>query len=115
MTHVITGKNIDLGSAFISHVEDSLAKLEGKYRLPPLSAHVVFEKSPHHKFHGHITLPFDKTHVLKADSEDTDIHHAAHLLFERLETLIRKRKERVDDHHKHHDNHKFITKDRISA
>lgn len=115
MTHIITGKNLDLGSALITHIEDALSKLEKKYQLSSLSAHVVFEKSPHHKFHAHMTLPLDKTHVFKADGDDVDIYQATRLLLERLESAIRKHKERLDDHHKHHDNHKFITKDLISA
>ena len=110
MAHVITGKNLDLGKALHEYVEDALSKLRVKYRLTAFDAHVVFQKTTHHKFLVHLTLPLDKAHALRLDNEDSDIYRAVRGVFMHAEKGIRRYKERLDDHHKHHDNHKFITK-----
>lgn len=111
MSHILTGKNMSLGETLQAEVRTALKKLADKYRMDPVNAHITFEKTAHHAFRAHGSFMLDKTHTVKGDVEDADVHHAARSLVEQFDKQVRRYRKRVHDHHRHHDNHKFIKKD----
>lgn len=110
MTHTISGKNIDLGVSLREHTEQALKQLEEKFHLSSLGAHVVFERTAHKTFIAHATITLDKKHTIVVEDDNPDSYSAVDHVMVKVDAQIKRLLERLDDHHKHHDNHKFIRK-----
>lgn len=99
MRYQITGKQIDIGSALQTHVQDSLGAVVGKYAGRPTDATVVFSKSAHeHVCEAVVHLSTGLTAQAKGTA--VDIYAAFETASEKLDKQLRRYKRRLKDHHK---------------
>ncbi len=95
----ITGKQIDVGGALRSHVEDRLAAGIAKYFGRAIDAHVVFSRQ------GSMYRVDCSTHVgsgitVQSHGEADEIYASFDIAAERIEKRLRRHKRRIRDHHK---------------
>ena len=97
MTIQITGKNLDVGDALRSYVQDRIAQTAEKYvgRLP--TGHVRIEKQ-HGEFRTDCTLHLWQGMSLEAHGSASDAYQSADLACERLEKRVRRYTRKVKHH-----------------
>lgn len=94
----VSGKQIDVGDALRTHVDDSLVSAVGKYFDRPVDAHVVFSRNGHAiKCDASVHLPTGLT--AQAHAESADIYAAFEQATDRIEKQLRRYKRRLRDHH----------------
>ena len=99
MRYQITGKQIDIGTALQTHVEDSLGEIVGKYAGRPTDATVIFSKSAHeHVCEAIVHLSTGLT--AQAKGQAVEIYAAFESAAEKLDKQLRRYKRRLKDHHK---------------
>lgn len=98
---------MDLGDALKGRVNDAFEKLFQKYRVSPVDLHVWFQKTEHKKFLCEILCHLGKKNYIKTDAQSDDVVQALHDAVAHVDDVMRRHKKRLDDHHKHHDNHKY--------
>lgn len=99
MRYQITGKQIDIGTALQTHVEDSLSEIVGKYAGRPTDAAVVFSKSAHeHVCEATVHLSTGLT--AQAKGQAVEIYAAFESAAEKMDKQLRRYKRRLKDHHK---------------
>lgn len=98
----ISGRHVDLGESFQSHVEKRLTDGLSKYLDRVSNVHVVVAKEAHHQFrvdiHGNVG-----THagvVVKSQGQANEIYAAFDDAAEKAEKQLRRYKRRLKDHHK---------------
>ncbi|MEM8576550.1 MAG: ribosome-associated translation inhibitor RaiA [Pseudomonadota bacterium] len=100
MRYQITGKQIDIGAALQTHVQDELGTVVGKYAERPTDASIVFSKSGHeHVCEATVHLSTGLTAQAKASAPD--IYAAFDGCAEKMEKQLRRYKRRLKDHHNH--------------
>lgn len=94
----VTGKQIDVGSALASHVEEKLVAAIGKYFDRPAEGNVVFSRDAHNfKCDSSVHLATGLT--AKAQAVSTDIYAAFDQAADRIEKQVRRYKRRLKNHH----------------
>lgn len=96
---LITGKQIDVGEALRSHVEDRLSSGVAKYFDRAIEAHVVFSRQ------GPMFRADCSTHVgsgitVQSHGEADEIYASFDIAVDRIEKRLRRQKRRLRDHHK---------------
>jgi ribosomal subunit interface protein len=94
----VTGKQIDTGDAFRSHVEASLASILGKYFKTAIEAHVVLSKEAHLS-RAEISLHVGRGIVVNAGAAASEAYAAFDGAAERIAKQMRRYKRRLRDHH----------------
>jgi ribosomal subunit interface protein len=94
----VTGKQIDTGDAFRSHVEASLASILGKYFKTAIEAHVVLSKEAHLS-RAEISLHIGRGIVVNAGAAGSEAYAAFDGAAERIAKQMRRYKRRLRDHH----------------
>ena len=94
----VTGKQIDTGDAFRSHVEVSLASILGKYFKTAIEAHVVLSKEAHLS-RAEISLHIGRGIVVNAGAVASEAYAAFDGAAERIAKQMRRYKRRLRDHH----------------
>ncbi|MEO0391482.1 MAG: ribosome-associated translation inhibitor RaiA [Pseudomonadota bacterium] len=98
MRYQISGKQIDIGAALQTHVQDELGAAVSKYAERPTDATVVFSKSGHeHVCEATVHLSTGLTAQAKASAPD--IYAAFDACCEKMEKQLRRYKRRLKDHH----------------
>lgn len=98
MRYQISGKQIDIGAALQTHVQDELGSAVSKYAERPTDATVVFSKSGHeHVCEATVHLSTGLTAQAKASAPD--IYAAFDACCEKMEKQLRRYKRRLKDHH----------------
>jgi ribosomal subunit interface protein len=103
----ITGKHIDLGEPLQVHCQEAIKKIRDKYQIDPTSATVLFLKKEHHQFEVDISLHLERGVYIRVCFQDHDIYQCFNEALSKIQEKIVKHKKRIDDHHKHHDNHTY--------
>lgn len=99
MRYQISGKQIDIGTALQTHVEEELGSVVQKYAERPTDAQVVFSKSGHeHVCEATVHLSTGLTAQAKAHA--TEIYAAFDGCCEKMEKQLRRYKRRLKDHHR---------------
>ncbi|MEM1233513.1 MAG: ribosome-associated translation inhibitor RaiA [Pseudomonadota bacterium] len=99
MRYQITGKQIDIGTALQTHVEESLSETLGKYSGRPTDATVIFSKSAHeHVCEAIVHLSTGLT--VQARGQAVEIYSAFDAAQEKMDKQLRRYKRRLKDHHK---------------
>jgi ribosomal subunit interface protein len=99
----ISGKQIDVGKALRTHVEDNLVAAVGKYFDRPVDAHVVFSRNGHgFKCDSSVHLPTGLT--AQAHAVNGEIYAAFDQAAARIEKQLRRYKRRLKDHHQSRQN-----------
>ena len=99
MNFRITGKQIDIGQALQSHVQDHIAAIAEKYARRPTDAQVIFSRSGH-QFSCEAAIHLSTGLKAQAQGQDHEIYAAFDQCSERLEKQLRRYKRRLKDHHR---------------
>ena len=98
MQITVSGKQIDVGAALRTHVEDHLVAAVSKYFDRPVDAHVVFSREGHEfTCDSSVHLPTGLTAQAHASSDD--VYVAFEQATDRIEKQLRRHKRRLKDHH----------------
>ena len=99
MRFQISGKQIDIGAALQSHVEQGLGNVAEKYAGRPTDAHVVFSKDGH-QFVCEATVHLSTGLTAQARAQENEIYSAFDKCCEKMEKQLRRYKRRLKDHHR---------------
>ena len=99
MQVLITGKNIDIGSAIREHIEEKLSSHVEKYYDRAISAHVTIEKQ-NSSFRSECMLHLATGLTLHSKGDAGDAYSSFDLSLEHLEKRLRRYKRRLKDHHR---------------
>jgi len=99
MRYQISGKQIDIGEALQTHVQDELNETVQKYAERPTEAVVVFSKSGH-EFVCEATVHLSTGLTAQAKAHQNEIYAAFEFCREKMEKQLRRYKRRLKDHHK---------------
>jgi ribosomal subunit interface protein len=95
----VSGKQMDIGEALRSHVEDRLSEAVGKYFDRPVEAVVTFWRDRHeYVADSSVHLPTGLTVQAKAKADE--VYASFEGSVERMEKQLRRYKRRLRDHHR---------------
>ena len=94
----ISGKQIDVGEALRTHVEDNMVAAVGKYFDRPVDAHVVFSRNGH-GFKCDSSVHLSTGLTAQAHAVNGEIYAAFDQATDRIEKQLRRYKRRLKDHH----------------
>jgi ribosomal subunit interface protein len=95
----ISGKQIDIGDALRTHVEDNLAAAVGKYAERPTDAQVVFSRDGH-EFVCEAVVHLSTGLTAQARARANEIYAAFDQSCDKMETQLRRYKRRLKNHHR---------------
>ena len=98
MQLTVTGKQVDVGDALRSHVEEALEALLGKYFRTAIEAHAVFSREAH-LIAVELSLHVGRGMVVNSRGTATDYYVAFDAAAERLAKQLRRYKRRLRDYH----------------
>jgi len=93
----ISGKNLDIGDAYRSHVEERLGDALRKYFDGGFTGHVVLEREASW-FRTDCTLHLDTGIVLQATGRAQEAHQSLDIAADRIEKRLRRYHRRLKDH-----------------
>jgi len=99
MRYQITGKQIDIGEALQTHVQNEMGEVFSKYAGRPTDANIVFSKVAH-EFICEAVVHLSTGLTAQATGKDTEIYAAFDSASEKMEKQLRRYKRRLKDHHK---------------
>jgi ribosomal subunit interface protein len=94
----ISGKNVDIGDAFRSHVEGRLGEAVDKYFDGGFTGHVILEREGS-GFKTDCAIHLDTGVVLQAEGRAQDPHASFDRAAEHFEKRLRRYKRRLKEHH----------------
>ncbi len=98
MRYQVSGKQIDIGSALQTHVENELSAVLEKYSGRPTDAHVIFSRDAHE--HVCETIVHLSTGLnVQARAHAVEIYSAFDGCAEKIDKQLRRYKRRLKDHH----------------
>jgi len=99
MRYQISGKQIDIGEALQTHVQQELGAAVEKYAERPTDANVIFSKHAH-QFVCESTVHLSTGLTASAKGQAPEIYAAFDSACEKMEKQLRRYKRRLKDHHK---------------
>ncbi|GAA3858045.1 ribosome hibernation-promoting factor, HPF/YfiA family [Celeribacter arenosi] len=99
MRYQISGKQIDIGEALQTHVQNELSEVIKKYAERPTDAHVVFSKNGA-EFNCEAVVHLSTGLTAQASAHAHEIYAAFEACAEKMEKQLRRYKRRLKDHHK---------------
>ena len=99
MRYQISGKQIDIGTALQTHVEQELGGIVQKYAERPTDALVVFSRNAH-EYVCESTVHLSTGLTAQAKAHATEIYAAFDSCGEKIEKQLRRYKRRLKDHHR---------------
>jgi len=95
----VSGKQMDIGEALRSHVEDRLNEAVGKYFDRPVDAVVTFWRD-RHEFVADASVHLSTGMTVQAKAKADEIYASFEGSVERMEKQLRRYKRRLKDHHR---------------
>ncbi len=95
----VTGKQLDVGDALRTHVEDSLQASVGKYFDNAIEANVVFSRVAR-RYRADISVHVGRGILVQSHAEVRAPYPAFDTALERLGKRLRRHKRRLRNHHK---------------
>ena len=95
----VSGKQMDIGDALRSHVEDRLGEAVGKYFDRPVDAVVTFCKD-RHQFVADSSVHLATGMTVQATGKADEVYACFEGAVERMEKQLRRYKRRLKDHHR---------------
>ncbi|MSU91552.1 ribosome-associated translation inhibitor RaiA [Rhodobacteraceae bacterium 2CG4] len=99
----VNGKQLDVGDALTTHVNDRLSEVVGKYAGRPVEAAVTFSKIAH-EFCCDASVHLSTGMTAQARSRANDIYDCFDGALERMDKQLRRYKRRLKDHHQKRQN-----------
>jgi len=94
----VKGKQIDVGDALRSHVENQLTEITGKYFSDPLDAQVTFSREAH-MFRADIAVHAGRGILLQANASAGEPYPAFDAAAARIAGRLRRYKNKIKHHH----------------
>ena len=98
MTLRVSGKNLDIGLAFRTHIETRIDTALAKYRAGLVAGHVTVEPEGS-GFRADCTLHLSSGATLQADAKAQEPYASFNRAADLIENQIRRHRERLLDHH----------------
>ncbi|MCG8361582.1 MAG: ribosome-associated translation inhibitor RaiA [Kiloniellales bacterium] len=95
----VKGKQLDVGDALRSHIEDSLERTLSKYFGNVIEAHVTVSREAH-LYRATVSAHVGRHIQLAAQGDADDPYRACDSALDRLSKRLRRHKRRLRDHHK---------------
>lgn len=95
----VHGKQMELGDALHTHVEEKLEDLNTKYFNRAIDANVTFAPEGHSFVRTHISIRVGKDIMVMSDSQGGDAYSAFDTAAEKVAKQLRRYKRRLRDHH----------------
>jgi ribosomal subunit interface protein len=95
----VSGKQMDIGDALRTHVEDRLGEAVGKYFDKPVDAVVTFCKDGH-QFVADSSVHLSTGMTVQASGKADEVYACFDGAVERMEKQLRRYKRRLKDHHR---------------
>jgi ribosomal subunit interface protein len=95
----VHGKQMDLGDALHTHVEEKLEDINSKYFNRAIDATVTFAPEGHSFVKTHISIRIGKDIMVMSDSQGTDAYVAFDTAADKVAKQLRRYKRRLRDHH----------------
>ena len=95
----VSGKQIDIGDALRTHVEDRLTEAVGKYFDRPVDAVVTFSKD-RHEYVSDSSVHLPTGMIVQAKARAGEVYACFEGGLERMEKQLRRYKRRLRDHHR---------------
>jgi ribosomal subunit interface protein len=95
----VTGKQLDVGDALRTHVEERLDGIVDKFAERPVEAVTVFSRD-RHEFCADASVHLSTGLTVQAKARADEIYAAFEGAIERMEKQLRRYKRRLKDHHK---------------
>ncbi len=113
----VHGKQIDVGDALRTHVEDKLEDLNQKYFNHATFATVTFSKEGHGKprTRAHVSIQMGKNIMVVADATDQDPYASFEAAADKVGKQMRRYKRKLRDHHDRQDQNVIQARDTILA
>ena len=99
MRYQISGKQIDIGAALQTHVEQELNAAVNKYAERPTDANVIFSRSAH-EYVCEATVHLSTGLTATAKANANEIYAAFDACCDKMEKQLRRYKRRLKDHHR---------------
>ncbi|MDY0881773.1 ribosome hibernation-promoting factor, HPF/YfiA family [Dongia soli] len=99
MNLTVKGKNLDVGTALRTHIEENLDSIFGKYFGNPIEANVTLSKQVH-LFSAQISVHVGRGILLQSEAEADQAYVAYDKAADHLSTRLRRYKRRLRDHHR---------------
>ncbi|WP_397541559.1 ribosome hibernation-promoting factor, HPF/YfiA family [Roseovarius salis] len=99
MLYQISGKQIDVGAALKTHVEQELDTVVGKYAERPTDANVIFSKNAS-EYACEATVHLSTGLTAQAKAHAHEIYAAFDQCCDKMEKQLRRYKRRLKDHHR---------------
>jgi len=99
MRYQISGKQIDVGSALQTHVQEAVDEVVEKYSQRPTEAVITFSKNAH-EYVCEATIHLSTGLTAQASARDTDIYPSFESCRDKLDKQLRRYKRRLKDHHR---------------
>ena len=99
MRYQITGKQIDIGEALQTHVENELGSVLEKYAGRPTDATIVFSRDAH-EYVCEAVVHLSTGLTAQARGHASEIYAAYERCGEKLDKQLRRYKRRLKDHHR---------------
>ena len=96
----VQGKQIDVGAALTTHVEEKLNDLNNKYFNRAIDATVQFSREGHGFFKAHISIRVGKNILIMGDAVESDIYLAFDMAAAKVAKQLRRYKNRLRNHHR---------------
>lgn len=103
MSIQITGKNIDIGDALRSFIDERMDLIIDKFIGRDVAGHVRVQKE-HNTFRTSCSIRLNSGLTLESNADSDDAYSSATQSFEKLEKRLRRYKRRLKNHH-HDNNH----------
>ncbi len=99
MRYQISGKQIDIGEALQTHVQNELGAIIQKYAQRPTEALVTFSRIAH-EYSCEAVVHLSTGLVAQASARETEIYAAFDSCAEKMDKQLRRYKRRLKDHHR---------------
>lgn len=99
MRYQISGKQIDVGEALQTHVQDELSTAVAKYAERPTDANVIFSKNAS-EFVCETIIHLSTGLTAQASAKAHEIYAAFDMCCDKMEKQLRRYKRRLKDHHR---------------
>lgn len=99
MQLTVKGKQLDVGDALRTHIDENLTTITGKYFTNPIEATVVLSRDAH-LYRADVSVHVGRNILLQSSGEAGEAYSAFDQAADRVGKRLRRYKRRLKDHHK---------------
>lgn len=96
----VQGKQIDVGDALRTHVQEKLEDINSKFFNRAIDCNIQFSRESHGFYKAHISIHIGKQIQIMADAVENEIYQAFDVAAAKLAKQLRRYKNRLRTHHR---------------